>query len=143
MLTDDIRLDGSGPILLVDDDRLDTEIVERFFQRSSLASDYELKTFESGPVFLGYMNRVLVDEAAFPSIVMIDINMPEMNGFEVLEELRSNREFVTLPAVVFVSNSDLASDIERARRLNAAFQEKFSDIEEGVAFFDRLARSRQ
>ena len=51
-----------------------------------------------------------------PSVVMLDINMPRMNGLELLEVLRSDPEFVNLN-VFIMTTSDLESDRLKARQL--------------------------
>ena len=133
------RLQGTGPLLCVDDDDADIEIIRRCFDRSAIAADYTLQAFKSGPEFLDHMHLVAAGTESFPSIVLLDINMPEMNGFEVLKHLRSSDPFIEVPAVVFVSNSDRRSDIELARSLNADFREKFDRIATGVDFFNNLS----
>ena len=53
---------------------------------------------------------------AKPSLVMLDINMPRMNGLELLETLRADPEFVGLN-VFIMTTSDLESDRLKARQL--------------------------
>ena len=53
---------------------------------------------------------------ALPSVVLLDINMPRMNGLELLEILRSDPEFVGLN-IFITTTSDLESDRFRARDL--------------------------
>ena len=53
---------------------------------------------------------------AKPSLVMLDINMPRMNGLELLEVLRSDPEFVGLN-VFIMTTSDLESDRLKAQQL--------------------------
>jgi CheY-like chemotaxis protein len=51
-----------------------------------------------------------------PSVVMLDINMPRMNGLELLEQLRSDPEFVNLN-VFITTTSDLESERLKAQNL--------------------------
>ncbi len=53
-----------------------------------------------------------------PDIILLDIIMPEMNGFEVLEELNKDVDLKKIP-VVILSNLGQDSDIERSRELGA------------------------
>ena len=133
-----VKLNGDGPVVLVDDDEADTDIMRRFFGRSRLASTHEFLSFESGMTFFEHMDLVAEGSRLLPSIVLLDINMPVMDGFEVLERLRSMEPFAEVPAVVFVSNTDRSADVKLAEGLRAAFREKFNDIETGVSFFDSL-----
>lgn len=134
-----MRLEGAGPVVLVDDDEVDVEILTRSFARSTLASSHEFCSFPGGREFLEYMSNVDAGDEPLPSIVLLDINMPNIDGFEVLERLRTNDKFHKVPTVMFVSNTDNPRDIERCAELNAGFQEKFDSMADCVAFYDSLA----
>jgi CheY-like chemotaxis protein len=129
---------GAGPLLAVDDSEDDLFILRRCFERSTLVDVCRMDCFQSGTDFLAHMDRVSSGDEPFPAMVLLDINMPMMDGFEVLAALRARDEFVRLPAVVFVSTSDRLYEAERAEHFGAAFQEKFHDVTSGVAFFDAL-----
>lgn len=134
-----MKLVGEGPVVLVDDDEVDVEILTRSFARSSLADTYDFRAFSDGEEFLEYMRLAEREGAHVPSIVLLDINMPQMDGFEVLERLRAIEKFREVPTVMFVSNSDNPRDIERCAALNAGFQEKFDSMADCVAFYNSLA----
>lgn len=53
-----------------------------------------------------------------PDIIMLDVIMPEMNGFEVLEELKKDKDLKNIPVVV-LSNLGQESDIKRGQELGA------------------------
>lgn len=53
-----------------------------------------------------------------PALVVLDLKMPRMSGFDVLAWLATKPEFRSLPAVVLSSSAD-ESDIKRARQLGA------------------------
>lgn len=55
---------------------------------------------------------------ALPKLVLLDLNMPRLNGFEVLQRLRANERTRNLPVVIF-SASGQASDEREAHRLGA------------------------
>ena|SRR5580765_2925883 len=54
-----------------------------------------------------------------PDLLLLDLKMPRMTGFDVLQWLEAHSEFNGLPAIVISSSSDV-SDMERARDLGAA-----------------------
>jgi CheY-like chemotaxis protein len=62
-----------------------------------------------------YNNRT---KYPLPGLLLVDLNMPRMNGFGLLSWLAANPAFKYLPAVVLTSSSQV-SDIEKARRLGA------------------------
>jgi len=129
---------GTGPVVIVDDDEIDLELLSTFFAQSDLQGRFELETYRDGASFFSRMKRIEREGAAMPSIVLLDINMPRMDGFEVLTRLRASPGFAELPAVMFLSNSDSPRDIERCADLGAAFQEKFDRGADCVAFFNAL-----
>jgi CheY-like chemotaxis protein len=75
-----------------------------------------------------------------PAVVLLDINMPGLDGFEVLQRIREREAFAQLPVIMMLTNSDNPRDIERAAELGAnGFQTKPATMKEYVRFFDSLA----
>ena len=58
-------------------------------------------------------------ENNIPSIILLDINMPEMNGFEAIKILKSKPETKDIP-VIFLTGMSHAQDEEKGRALGAA-----------------------
>jgi CheY-like chemotaxis protein len=71
--------------------------------------------------------------------VLLDVNMPGMDGFSTLDLVRQTRGFEHVPPILMLSNSDDPRDIERARKLGAEFVTKPSSMEVYTAFFDGLS----
>ncbi len=137
------KLVGDGPILIVDDDQIELALLQRFFDGSSLAVSHKLHLVRSGQEMIDYMDSVAISESPMPSIILLDINMPHMNGFQALKIVRSMPQFRYIPAVLFVSNSDDPNDVGRAKELGADFIQKFDNAAEANAFFDGLAPQLQ
>jgi CheY-like chemotaxis protein len=53
-----------------------------------------------------------------PDVLLLDVKMPRVNGFEVLTWIRSQSELAHLPVVMF-SSSDLPADLEASQKLGA------------------------
>lgn len=94
-------------ILLVEDDPNDIELTQRAFKKVNLLN--ELKVVTDGQMALDYLfcegeyrGR---DADDFPSVVLLDLNMPKMDGFEVLKRLRANEKTRLLPVVIMTSSS--------------------------------------
>lgn len=102
-------------ILLVEDDQLDIMNVQRELRKHNV--DVPLYIARNGREALN-MLRGEGGQAAIPkpSVVMLDLNMPRMNGLELLSTLRSDPEFVGLN-VFITTTSDLETDRLKAQDL--------------------------
>ena len=102
-------------ILLVEDDQMDVMNVQRELRRQNI--DVSIVHARNGRDALK-MLRGEGDEPkiAMPSLAMLDINMPRMNGLELLEALRADPEFADLN-VFIMTTSDLDTDRLKAQQL--------------------------
>ena len=83
-------------ILVVDDDKTNLSLAQRI-----LGPQYRIAAAGSGEAALKYL------ETHRPDLILLDINMPEMDGFEVMEKLRSNIHTESIP-VIFLTADALA-----------------------------------
>jgi CheY-like chemotaxis protein len=102
-------------ILLVEDDEVDVMNVRRAFQKNNIAN----------PLFVagdGEEALAKLRSGEVPSerrIVLLDLNMPRMNGIEFLRELRADPELLRTTVVVLTTSSDERDKID-AYNLNVA-----------------------
>ena len=108
------------PVLYAEDDENDTFLMERAFKRVGVTNP--LRIVLDGKLAVEYLsgtgpysNR---QEHPFPCLVLLDLNMPGISGFDVLKWLRTQPATSILPVLVLTS-SNLESDIHRAYRLGA------------------------
>ncbi|MGZ0709474.1 response regulator [Coraliomargarita sp. W4R53] len=126
------------PIVVVDDSVIDLTITKRVYDRSNLKNP--LVTFSNGDAFLEYMLGAMKGDSPIPAMVLMDINMPVMNGFETITKLRERAEFSEIPVIVMLTNSDSQQDVEKSLQVGAnGFQTKDFNIERYTAFFNSLA----
>ncbi|APD07891.1 putative methanoproteinis regulatory protein FilR2 [Flavobacteriaceae bacterium UJ101] len=92
-------------ILYLEDDELEIHKFRLAFD--SLGSNYKLKSCNNGEEGLLFLNQ---NRHHLPSFILLDLNMPIMNGFEFLEEVKSNASYKKIPIVIF-SSSNNQSDI--------------------------------
>lgn len=122
---------GPGPILLVDDDSLDLRLARRCHTRSGIGRPME--TFDNGPALI---ERVERGEPAEPALILVDLRMPGMDGFEVIERLQSSGRLPKETPIAVLTTSTLDADRERARALGAAsYLVKPTSTAEFVQFF--------
>jgi CheY-like chemotaxis protein len=108
------------PILAAEDETSDVVILELAFQKAKL--DYPLVMVSDGQEAVDYLsgNGRYADRSAhpLPALLVLDLKMPRMNGFDVLAWLMMQPEFKELPAVVLSSSAD-ECDIKKAQQLGA------------------------
>lgn len=125
------------PVVVVDDSVSDLIITKRVYARSDLKNP--LLTLNSGRAFLDYMAEVRAGQSAVPAMVLMDINMPGMNGFEAIHKLREYSEFAEIPIIVMLTNSDSMLDLDKSVEVGAnGFQTKDYNLDRYTEFFNSL-----
>jgi two-component system, chemotaxis family, response regulator Rcp1 len=130
---------GEFQILLVDDHASDAKLFEHAMQQSATrAKLYWVGTAEEGLEFLRREGRF--SNARRPKLVVCDLNMPAMDGFEFLAEARKSPAMATIPIVIF-SNSRSPHEVLRCYKLGAnSFITKPMSLETIVATIGTLVR---
>lgn len=103
------------PLLYVEDEENDVFLVQIALERAGVRHPLELAA--NGPEALDYLARA-VSARRLPALVLLDLNLPNMHGFEVLKRIRHSLELQTVPVLIF-SSSDQESDRSRAAALGA------------------------
>ncbi len=107
-------------ILLVDDDSNDVLLIQRAFQKAGLRD--VLRVVRNGEEAIEYLSGngryADRDSFPFPFLLLLDLKMPGVDGFEVLEWIRSRKDLRRLLVVVLTS-SNLQADVDRAYELGA------------------------
>jgi len=107
-------------ILAAEDQESAALLLKMAFEASGLP--YRLVIVKDGQCAVDYLKGAAPYEDRarhpLPRVVLLDLKMPRMDGFEVLAWLRESKEFSALPAVI-LSCSPRESDMERAKELGA------------------------
>jgi CheY-like chemotaxis protein len=109
-----------APILAVEDEESDAIILRLAFQKAQILR--RLVVVRDGQEAVDYLRGtgVYADRALhpLPALIVLDLKLPRMNGFDVLAWLAEQSNLKEIPTVVLSSSSD-PSDIEKARLLGA------------------------
>lgn len=120
-------------ILIADDDPDDRQLAREAFEENHLAND--LRFVEDGEELLDYLHQrgkySNPKDAPWPSLLLLDLNMPRKDGREALQELKQDARFRGI-RVVIMTTSKAEEDVVRSYDLSAA-----SYITKPVTF-DRL-----
>jgi len=106
-------------ILYVDDSEDDILMAKRALLKSKLENDIVCLT--DGQECLDYLfNQGEHENAAhtMPEVILLDLNMPRLDGFQTLEKLRAHEQTKMVPIVV-LTTSDANTDISRSYELGA------------------------
>ena len=130
-------------ILLVEDDETDVKITLRAFGKAKIRNNVSFVT--DGQEALDFIHHVgkYQDENKFPrpDLILLDINMPKMDGFEVLKKLKADPKLNFIP-VVMLTSSKSEEDVLKSYQNGAvsfipkpvAF-ESFTKVVDGFNFY--------
>ncbi len=121
-------------ILLVEDNLDDVELTRIAFTEAGL--DHRLRVVNDGAAALDYLfargQYADRDPLELPSIVLLDLNLPKIDGREVLQAIRDNLVTKTLPVVVLTTSAE-PFDVEASYALGAnSYIQKPVDFEQFV-----------
>ena len=121
-------------ILLVEDNPDDVELTRLAFEESKIAN--KLVVVGDGAAALDYLfargRYADRDPAQLPSIVLLDLNLPKVDGREVLQAIRANEATRTLPVVVLTTSTE-PFDVEASYALGVnSYIQKPVDFEQFV-----------
>lgn len=127
-------------ILLVEDSRDDAFFLRRAFLKAGLS--HPIVDVRNGQQAVNYLsgNALYSDRSLYPlpKLVLVDLNMPLMDGFEFLAWVQNRPELERLPIIV-ISSSDLPADKAKAITLGAKdYLVKPNDPEDLVRLIEGL-----
>ena len=97
-----------GVILLVEDDEVDIQAVKRAFKQHRVANT--LHVTRDGEQALSYLRNegeyADREKAPPPSLILLDLRMPRMDGLELLRILKADPDFRVIPVVIFTSSRE-------------------------------------
>jgi two-component system response regulator len=105
------------PILIVEDDPVDQEMIVLAFKRT--VSQCPLVTVANGKEALQYLTARAGRDSPMPAVIILDLSMPEMNGFEFLRRLRAQPALAAIPVVV-LTTSQFDRDLTQSYALGAS-----------------------
>ena len=122
-------------ILVVDDDPEDHLILLEYFRE--FGKDEHVKFLENGQEALDFLESI-EDDQALPRLVVLDLNMPILNGTQTLYRLKQLRRFRNIPTIIF-STSDNENEKRKCLSFGAAdYVVKPSTYEQGQQMVERF-----
>lgn len=91
-------------ILIVDDD-----VMNRRIASDILKSRYVISCVASGEQAFVFLEKEL------PDLILLDIHMPEMDGFEVIRQLKAKKQYADIPIIFLTADNDRETEVEGLR----------------------------
>jgi CheY-like chemotaxis protein len=124
---------ASQSILLGEDDLDDQELLKELF--SSMDTSFALLFMHNGKRLVDYLSSV--EDDRLPCLIVLDYNMPELNGEQILRELQKSPRYAHIPKIIWSTSQ---SDTYRKRCLEAGADDyvikpsKVSDLLETIRY---------
>lgn len=104
-------------ILLIDDNRDHTKILQWAFRKTGRRDEFSC--FDDGSNALEYLRTLEKEQKAKPDLIFLDLNLPRLDGRELLRLLKEERTTKAIP-VIIVSSSEREEDVRKAYELGAS-----------------------
>jgi CheY-like chemotaxis protein len=126
-------------LLVIDDDDINIFIIKKIVEKTGYDINMVAKT--NGQLAIDHLTNILENNATFPHLILIDINMPVLNGWEFLEaydELNVKQRV----DMYMLSSSVYENDIEKAKTYKKVkgFISKPLSINRLIELFDNLSK---
>jgi CheY-like chemotaxis protein len=120
-------MQNSKPILLIEDDEVDVMTVKRALQDLKVTN--QLVSIGDGEDAIEYLRT---ESATKPCIILLDLNMPKMDGGEFLKIVKANKALKKIPVVILTTSNSERDVIESFERGAAGYMVKSVDYEKFV-----------
>jgi CheY-like chemotaxis protein len=126
-------------LLVIDDDDINIFIIKKIVEKTGYDINMVSKT--NGQLAIDHLNTILENNETFPQLILIDINMPVLNGWEFLEAY----DKLNIPEKVdmyMLSSSVYENDIEKAKTYKKVkgFISKPLSINRLIELFNNLSK---
>lgn len=98
-------------ILIADDDQEDRYLLYTAFEEIGRSNDIFL--VENGLQVFSYLDNSIA-QTGMPSLIVLDLNMPKLNGMETLSRLKAHNLYKTIPVIMFTTS---IHEVEKAKCL--------------------------
>lgn len=111
--------DNALRVLIIDDNPADILLTKDALIHNSLDTSVTIDSASDGEIASDMLNqRGSFSDHIRPDLILLDINMPKKNGYEVLDDIKSSKSLKSIP-VIMMSGSRSENDITQSYKLHA------------------------
>ncbi len=132
-------------ILLIEDNADDIKLTQRAFNKSKIADKISLEVVGNGNDALDFLfcegAYIYRDKKVVPTVILLDLNLPKINGFQILRRIRADKRTKLIPVIILTSSKE-EQDIKNAYMLGANSYirkpidfKKFSDVAQQLGLY--------
>ncbi len=116
-------------IVIIDDDDDDSALLNECFQKFH---SLPVHSFTKGSSFFDFIDH---DEPGNPCLIVVDLNLPESNGVDIVKKIKENELLGSVPVLVFTTGGT-PTEIEFCKKINVEIFRKPNSIKEweSIAF---------
>jgi len=105
-------------VLMVEDNQVDVFLTREILSETEQAA-YQVSAVKDGVEALSYLHRRNgYENVPKPDLILLDLNLPRMHGFDFLTRIKADPELKTIP-ICILTTSESKDDIEKAKELHA------------------------
>ena len=107
-------------IMIVDDDKEHSKVIRELLE--TCQKPYDVTCVENGLECLQLLDKLSINKEMLPDLIILDIKMPEMDGWETFHHLRNNMSLKNIPVIFFSAQRDyfskreICGDFQQSRR---------------------------
>ena len=114
---DNLKVKGIFNILLIEDNPADKRMIQEIFKEFNTKT--KIYTVTDGVEALKFLNKKEIHQNRVdPDLIFLDLNIPLIDGFEVLKEIKTNETLKNIPLIV-LTTSNYKEDFLKAQKLQA------------------------
>jgi CheY-like chemotaxis protein len=120
-------------IFLAEDNPADVYLIERALKEHNIS--FQLEVAENGKQALMFLRRAdeLDDKDGLPSLIVLDLNLPQHDGAEILQRIRQTRSLASVPVVVLTSSDSPRDQLTALESGASQYIRKPSNLQDFMA----------
>jgi two-component system, NtrC family, response regulator HydG len=129
------RTDHTGHVLVIEDDRFNGPYTQQLLEQEGFRADLVVSS-EEGLAFLERNDKC-------PDMILLDVNLPGMDGLELVSKLKAHPEYQYIPVIIFTVHDSLEDKIAGLNRGGDDYLTKPYEADELIARVNAMLRIRK